>query len=97
MVRVQPGRDRGGRAGKLSSDPAVTTAAVALSLGYADPLSLLALDRHDFNVMVAAIEVARTMQDDYDTALAKYNAALTANYLAPIIVKALNQIAAAMR
>lgn len=95
MVRVQP-RWGGGVRGKLSGDPAVTTAAVALLLGYPDPLGLLGLGRADYAIAVAAISKAADLKAEHETRLADYTAAQTANNLMPGLAKTIVAITRAM-
>lgn len=97
MVGLQPLR-RGGARGKLRGDPAVRTAAVALLTGHADPLGLLALERHDYATAVAVIEEAAELKSEYDQQLAEYTAARIAQQLIPGLSKTvLHAIARALR
>lgn len=96
MVRVQPERCGGAR-GKLSGDPAVTTAAVALLLGYSDPLGFLALERGDMGLAVAIVEKADELRAEQAKQLADYTANRTAFFLAPMLRQTIVQIARAMR
>ncbi len=96
MVGLQPA-GRGGARGKLSGDPVVTTAAVALLLGHSDPLGLLALERRDYNLAVTVVEKAAEIRSEYDQQLAEYTAAMTAKHLMPGLRSVLQAIARAMR
>lgn len=64
MVRHHLGRGGRGAPGKLSSDPAIRTAAVALLLGWSDPLDLLALDPADYAIAVEIVRDAQKMDSD---------------------------------
>lgn len=75
----------------------MVTAAVALTLGYTDPLGLLGLERHDWAVAVAAIKKADELRSERDQQLAQATAVMTANSLAPMLSKTIAQIARAMR
>lgn len=91
MVRVLR-RRAGGAGGKLTGDPAIRTAAVALINGWADPLDVLALDPDDYAVAVAVVAEADRLRADQAKALADYTAAKTANLLLPGLVKALSRL-----
>lgn len=96
MVRLLRGRPGGAR-GKLSGDPAVTTAAVALLNGWSDPLELLALEPEDYRVAVAVIQEAERLRAQRDRNAADYQAAKTANALLPGLVKAIRRMLQALR
>lgn len=70
----------------------MNTAAIALTLGYSDPLSLLALSGHDLKVAVAVINRAAEVRADYDERLAKYSAIQTTNFMAPLFSALKKQI-----
>lgn len=95
MVRLLDGRPGGAR-GKLSGDPAVTTAAVALLSGWANPLDLLALDPEDYTVAVAVIQEAERLRAQRDKQLADYQSVKTANALLPGLVKAIRRMLKAL-
>lgn len=82
----------GGARGKLSGDPAITTAAVALLNGWSDPLDLLSLDDDDYAIAVAVISEAEQLRAKRDKHFADYAAAKTANSLLPGLVKAIKRM-----
>lgn len=90
MVRVQPGRV-GGALGKLSGDPAVQTAAVALLHGWSDPLAFLALDGDDYAIAVAVVTAARDQRLEWDKQLADYQSSHTGYETAVRIVPPLSK------
>lgn len=96
MVRLLHGRPRGAL-GKLSGDPAITTAAVALLTGWSNPLELLALDPEDYRVAVAIVQEAERLRYQRDKQLADYQAGKTANLLLPGLVKAIRRMLQALR
>jgi hypothetical protein len=68
---------REGVRGKLTGDPAVQSAAVALLAGVADPLGFLALSPDDNRVMVAVVNEAVRIRDEHERALLDYVARAT--------------------
>lgn len=78
--------------GKLSGDPAVATAAVALLCGWSDPLDLLALDADDYAIAVAVVNEAEKLRSQRDKAAADYQAAKNANLTAEGILRGLKRM-----
>lgn len=64
MVRLHPLRRRSGRRGKLTGDSDVEYAAVALLLGYSDPLGLLATHPEDVPILNAVVQRAQKLRRD---------------------------------
>lgn len=65
------------------------TAAVALLEGYADPLGLLALDRHDYALAIAIIGRAQELRAQREKQVADYTAGQFARFLIPGLRKTL--------
>lgn len=78
MVRVPLAGPRAGVRGKLTGDPVVTAAAVALLAGVSDPLGMLALAPDDARLMAAIVNEAGRLKAERERALIEYLARLTA-------------------
>lgn len=76
MVRVRRRAD-GARRGKLTRDPAIEQAAVALLHGIW-PLQFLGLAPDDYRVVAAVVNRAQRLVEEQAKALADYQAAKTA-------------------
>lgn len=94
MVRVRH-RAAGARRGKLTSDPAIGSAAVALLHGL-DPLTFLGLHPDDYRLTVAVVDRAQRLREDAAVALADRQAARTAGLTAQAITKWLGRALKAM-
>jgi hypothetical protein len=81
----------------LSSDPAITTAAVALLTGWGDPLAFLALASDDYAVAVAVVKKAEELRFQRDKGNADYLAAKTGNAILPGLVKTIRRMIRALR
>lgn len=81
MVRLRPAGPREGRRGKLSGDPAVQAAAVALLEGVGDPLGFLAAAPEDARILAAIVREAGRMRAEREQQLADYVAAKASNHV----------------
>lgn len=86
MVSLDERDARGGARGKLSSDPAVRSAAVALLLGL-DPLEYLGLSPSDFQITSAVVEEAHRLRTEQMQQQADYVSARTAGLTAQAITR----------
>ncbi|GAB3867389.1 hypothetical protein GCM10028801_41270 [Nocardioides maradonensis] len=75
-----------GAAGKLTSDPAVETAAVALLHGF-DPLQFLGYAPEDYDVAIAVLERAQKIRADELKWFADYVSGRTAGLTSQAITK----------
>ena len=86
MVRGQQRGTRSGVLGKLTGDPAVTSAAVAVTFGI-NPLWFLGLAPHDYVVAAAAVAKAQELRDKQARGLADYQSSKTAGLTARAITR----------
>lgn len=71
---------REGVRGKLTGDPAVTAAAVALIAGVSDPIGMLALSPDDGRLMAAIVNEAVRIRGERELAYLDYVARRTAGH-----------------
>jgi len=96
VAGLRGGIGAGACLGKLSGDPAVEAAAVALLLGHSDPLQLLARAPNDYAIDAAILNRAAQLQADRARAQADYLAGQIARQVVPPLAKHLSRLVEAL-
>jgi hypothetical protein len=97
VVRRPDQRQRGSVPGKLSSDPDVNTAAVALLLGHPNPLDLLGQHPSDFLLSVAVVRQAAKLDADRRKAETEVLAQMIGNEVGNKVSATVSAMVKAMR
>lgn len=96
MVGLHGLGDRSGVRGKLTRDPAVHSAAVALLVGVTDPLGFLATDPADWPIVRAVVieadRIKAERERDLAVAVADRTAARTVAGVAQVVRRALRAL-----